>query len=156
MCNMKVLIRREFVVDVPLEQAWVHLARVEAWPSWAKHIQSVTLEPPGELSLSTVGVLHLTNGIKTGFAMTEFARMSHWKWVGKLLWLTVHYDHRFEPINNAGTKIQFIIEVTGFGKLVFGKLFAAIYAKILDRAIPNLVAEMDTTDRDTKKHQGPG
>jgi hypothetical protein len=36
MCSMKVLIRREFIVDVPVERAWEHLARVEAWPSWAK------------------------------------------------------------------------------------------------------------------------
>jgi hypothetical protein len=140
---MSVLIQREFVVDVPLERAWDHLARVEAWPSWAKHIKRVTLEPPGELSSSTVGVLYLENGIRARFAMTEFAPGSHWTWVGKFLWLTVHYDHRFEPINDAGTKIKFVIEVRGFGKSVIGKPFAAIYSKELDKAIPNLVAEMN-------------
>jgi hypothetical protein len=140
---MSVLIQREFVVDVPLERAWEHLARVAAWPSWAKHIKSVTLEPPTELSPSTVGVLHLANGIKARFAMTEFVPKSHWTWVGKFLWLTVHYDHRFEPISDAGTKITFVIEVRGFGKSVIGKPFAAIYSKILDKAIPNLVAEMN-------------
>jgi hypothetical protein len=140
---MKVLIWREFVVDVLLEQAWAHLGRVEAWPSWAKHIKSVTVEPPGEISPSTVGLFHLTNGIKARFAMTEFVPKSHWKWVGKFLWLTVHYDHRFEQINDGRTKIQFIIEVKGVGKLVLGKLFAAIYSKNLDKAIPNLVAEIN-------------
>jgi hypothetical protein len=34
---MPTLINRAFVVDVPLEIAWHHLARVEAWPRWAKH-----------------------------------------------------------------------------------------------------------------------
>jgi hypothetical protein len=147
---MSVLIQREFVVDVPLEQAWDHLARVEAWPSWAEHIKSVTIEPPGKLSLSTVGVLRLTNplrsgwpGMKARFAMTAFAPKSHWTWVGKFLWLTVHYDHRFEPINDARTKIQFIIEARGFGVSVIGKPFAAVYSKNLDKAIPNLVAGMN-------------
>lgn len=147
---MSVLIQREFVVEVPLERAWDHLARVEAWPAWAKHIKSVKLEPPGGLSPSTVGVLHLANPLRSGwpgimarFAMTEFAPKSHWTWVGRFLWLTVHYDHRFEPINDARTKIQFIIEARGFAASVIGKPFAAIYSKNLDKAIPNLVAEMN-------------
>ncbi|HBI46778.1 MAG TPA: hypothetical protein DDY78_28585 [Planctomycetales bacterium] len=142
---MKLLIQREFVVDVPLERAWEHLAQVEAWPSWAKHIKRVTVEPPGELSPSTVGVLHLTNGIKARFAMTEFVPNSHWKWISNFLWLTVHYDHRFEPINHDRTKMTFIIEAKdlGFGKFVLGKLYAAIYSKLLDKAISNLVAEIN-------------
>jgi hypothetical protein len=145
LCNMKALIHREFVVDVPLERAWEHLARVEAWPSWAKHIKSMIVEPSGGLSPSTVGVFQLANGIKARFAMTEFVPRSHWKWVGNFLWLTIHYDHRFEPISQNRTKMQFIIEAKdlGFGKLVLVKLYAAIYSKLLDKAIPNLIAEIN-------------
>src|SRR5262249_17842921 len=95
MCSMKVLIRRGCIADIPVERAWEHLARVEAWPSWAKHIQSVTLEPPGKIAPSTVGVFHLANPLRSGwpgpkarFAMTEFAPKSSWKWVAKFLWLT--------------------------------------------------------------------
>ena len=40
------LVRRTFEVDPPLDATWAHLARVESWPSWAKHIKSVTLTPP--------------------------------------------------------------------------------------------------------------
>jgi uncharacterized membrane protein len=142
---MKLSIQREFVVDVPAERAWDHLARVEAWPSWAKHIKRVTLEPPGEICPSTVGVFHLTNGAKARFVMTEFVPKSNWKWISNFLGLRVHYDHRFEPINEARTKMQFIIEANdlGFGKFVLGKLFAAIYSRNLDKAIPNLVAEIN-------------
>jgi hypothetical protein len=85
---MNVSIQREFVVDAPLERAWQHLARVEAWPSWAKHIKSVTVEPPGELSPSTVAVFRLAFGLKARFAVTEFVPMSHWKWVSKFLGAT--------------------------------------------------------------------
>jgi uncharacterized membrane protein len=155
---MNLSIQREFVVDVPLEQAWDHLARIEAWPSWAKHIKSVAIEPRGGLSASTVAVFRLTNGIKARFAVTEFAPKCHWKWISGFLGLTIHYDHRFEPINHSRTKMQFIIEAKelGFGKFVLGKLYAAIYSKNLDKAIPNLVAEMQATEHDNETHQGPG
>jgi hypothetical protein len=143
---------REFLVNVPLQRAWDHLARVEVWPSWAKHIKSVTLEPPGALSPCTVGVFHLTNGMHARFAMSEFLPPRSWKWIGKFLWFTIHYDHRFTPINDQQTKITFIIEVEGFGKSVFGKLFLAIYRKHLDRAIPNLIAEMNASLDDAKPH----
>jgi hypothetical protein len=148
---MSVLIQREFVVDVPVERAWDHLARIEAWPSWAKHIKSATIEPPGKISPLTVGVLRLANPLRPGwpemkarFAMTEFAPKCYWTWVGSFLWLAVHYDHRFEPIGDARTRIQFIIEARGFGASVIGKPFAAVYSKNLDKAIPNLVAEMNS------------
>ena len=142
---MNLLIQREFVVDVPPERAWDHLARVEAWTSWAKHIKRVAVQPPGELLSSTVAVFHLANGIKAHFAVTEFVPKSHWKWSSKFLGLTVHYDHRFESINDGRTKVQFIIEArdVGFGKFVIGKLYASIYSKNLDKAIPNLVAEIN-------------
>ena len=146
---MNGLIKREFIVDVPLERAWEHLARLEAWPSWARHIKSVSVEPSGELSPSTAGVLRLANGMKARFSMTEFVPKSHWKWVGDVLWLTVHYDHRFESINGDRTKVQFIVEAKdlGFGKFILAKLYAAMYGKLLDKAIANLVAELNVGRR---------
>src|SRR6266550_3936063 len=47
---MIALVRRTFEVDAPLDETWAHLAHVESWPSWAKHIRSVTLTPPGMLT----------------------------------------------------------------------------------------------------------
>ena len=64
---MITLLRREFTVELPLEKAWRHLARVEQWPSWAKHIQQVEVRPPGELGPGSTGLLHLNNGIKSGW-----------------------------------------------------------------------------------------
>lgn len=89
-------IRRRFVVDVPLAVAWQHLALVEQWPSWAKHIKSVDLDPRGELTKATVGEFHLQNGLRTSFRMVEINAPQNWKWIGPFLWLTIHYDHRFE------------------------------------------------------------
>ncbi len=140
---MITLLRREFVVDMPLENAWQHLARVERWPSWAKHIKQIDVQPPGELGPKSVGLIRLSNGVKSDFAMTEFNPGRNWKWVGGFLWLTVHYDHRFEEVNPQQTKLIWIIEGEGFGASIFGKLFAKIYNKNLAKAIPALVAEMN-------------
>ncbi|MBC7821550.1 MAG: SRPBCC family protein [Planctomycetaceae bacterium] len=140
---MMTLLRREFTADVSLEQAWQHLARVERWPSWAKHIKQIDVQPLGELGPTSTGLIRLTNGIKSAFSMTEFNPGRNWKWVGGFLWLRIHYDHRFETVNPQQTKLIWIIEGDGFGVSVFGKLFAKIYNQNLTTAIPALIAEMN-------------
>ena len=85
---------------------------------------------------------HLSNGIKSAFTMTEFNPHRNWKWVGGFLWLTVHYDHRFEALTPVRTRLTWSVEAKGFGVSVFGKLFAKIYNKNLNRAIPLLIEEM--------------
>lgn len=136
------LIRREFTVNLPLQRAWDHLARVEQWPSWAPHIKQIELTPPGELGSQSAGVIHLTNGMKPAFRVSEFNPPGNWKWVGAFLWLTVIYDHQFESLDAEHTKLIFIIEAKGFGASILGRLFAWIYRRNLERAIPLLVAEM--------------
>lgn len=149
---MITLLRREFTVELPLEMAWHHFARVEQWPSWARHIKQVEVQPPGELGPVSAGRLHLNNGVKSGwpgssvvFTVTEFNPYRNWKWVAPLLWLSCHYDHLFEELNPAQTKLTFVIEARGFGKSVIGRLFARIYRKSLDRAIAMLVEEMNAS-----------
>src|SRR5574341_993542 len=110
---MVILIQREFVVEAPLETAWQHLAQVETWPSWAKHIRRVELTPQGELTPNSRGRFRLANGIKSEFRMTEWNPPRHWKWVGSFLWMTVHYDHLFEAINQGHTKLTWIVGVEG-------------------------------------------
>ena len=149
---MITLLRREFTVELPLEKAWQHLARVEQWPSWAKHIKQVEVRPSGELGPGSTGLLHLDNGVKSGwpgssatFTVTEFDPYYNWKWVAGFLWLTCHYDHHFEKLNPTQTKITFVIEAQGFGKSVIGRLFAMIYRRNMDRAIALLVQEMNAS-----------
>lgn len=149
---MITLLRREFTVELPLEKAWQHLARVEQWPSWARHIKQVDLRPPGELGPESTGRLHLNNWVKSGwpgssveFTMTEFNPYHNWKWIAGFLWLACHYDHRFEELSPIQAKLTWVIEAKGFGESVIGRLFAKIYSKNLDRAIPLLVEEMNAS-----------
>ena len=139
---MMSLIRREFVVDAPLLLAWEHLSRVEAWPSWAKHITRAELNPTGGLSLQSKGSFLLSNGMKSVFEMKEMHPPRNWKWVGPFLWMTVHYDHQFERVDEHHTRLIWLIDGEGFGVSIFGKIFASIYNRNLDRAIPNLIAEI--------------
>ena len=138
-------LRREFAVNLSVEKAWQHLARVEQWPSWAKHIDQVEVQPPGELGPQSTGRLHLSNGLKPVFRMTEFNPHRNWKWVGGFLWLTVYYDHLFDELNPTQTRLTWVIEAKGLGASVLGRLFANIYSKSLDRAIPLLVEEMNAS-----------
>jgi polyketide cyclase/dehydrase/lipid transport protein len=138
-----IAIQREFVVEVPQEAAWQSLSQIERWPSWAKHIKRVELIPAGELGPKSKGVIHLTNGIKSEFTMTEFNPYRNWKWVGRFLWLTIHYDHVFALLDPHRTKLIWIVEAKGFGVPVIGRLFAKIYNRNLDKAIPLLISEIN-------------
>lgn len=140
---MVALLRREFVVDVPCEVAWRHLARVAHWPTWAGHIRRVDLEPAGELTPASRGTFRFRGGATSQFRMTAWEYPRRWAWVGPLLWLTIHYDHRFDPLDDGRTRLVWTLEGEGRGVGVAGRLFAALYGRMVDRAIPRLVAQMN-------------
>ena len=141
---MKRLIDESFEVAVPLTAAWDHLAQIERWPSWAKHIKSVIRNPAGPLSVDTEGTINLSIGVATTFKMTEFEPMRHWKWRGGLLGAQLDYDHVFTALAPARTRVQFTIDASGWQAAIVGPAFAAIYRRNLLRAIPLLIAEIET------------
>jgi hypothetical protein len=136
------LVAREFTVDVSIDRAWDHLARVEQWTSWAKHIKRVTLEPSGPLTETSAGAFRLAGGARSTFRMEVYEPRQRWQWVGRFLTIQVHYDHRFEPLDSDHTRLIWTVAAEGAGSATLGRLFGAIYARNLDRAIPNLQAEL--------------
>ncbi len=132
------LLSRTFEVPVSAADAWAFLADIDAWPRWAGHIRRIDVDPPGPAGPTTSGVIRLTNGITSTFRMTDFAPPTHWTWVGPFLWLSVRYDHRFEDLGDGRARLAWTLDAEGFGASVLGRLFAAIYARNLDRAIPRL------------------
>jgi hypothetical protein len=142
---MVTLIERQFTVAAPLSRAWEHLARVEHWPMWAPHIKRIEMQPPAELGPQSTGVLHLSNGMKPAFRVTEFNPPHNWTWVGRFLWATVIYDHQFDQLDAGHTRLTWIVQAKGFGAGPLGRLFARIYRRNLDRAIPLLIAEMNAS-----------
>lgn len=143
---MVTLIEREFTVNVSLERAWQNLARLDQWPRWAHHIKRIEVQPPGEAGPQSSGVIYLANGMKATFRMTEFNPGHNWKWVGPFLWLTVHYDHCFESLNSHQTRVTFVLEASGFGSGFLGRLFARVYRRDLEKAIPLLVKTIESED----------
>src|SRR5262245_51105262 len=108
--RMRTLLTRTFDVEAAPAAAWAHLERVERWPTWARHIKSVELAPPGPLTATSVGSLRLSNGMRPKFAMTDLVPGTRWEWVGRFLWMRVLYDHRFEPAPGGGTRITFEVK----------------------------------------------
>ena len=136
------LLRRTLEVPAAPGLVWERLARVGDWPSWARHLKSARLEPPGPLGPGSRGVFVLRPGIPTRFAMTAWDPPRGWKWHGRVLWLRVGYDHRFEPLPGGGTRLVLEVDGAGFLAGVLGPLFARVYARNLDRALPLLRAEL--------------
>ena len=101
------------------------------------------MRPPGPISLHSEGAIQLTNGIRSTFRVEELNFGQNWMWVGPFLWLAVHYDHQFHKIGPEETEVSFVLDGDGFGVSLFGRLFAAIYARNLDRAISCLVKELE-------------
>jgi len=66
------LVRRTFDVDASVDEAWAHLARVESWPSWAHHIKTVTVTPPGLLTNASTGQIRLKGAARSTFRMEQF------------------------------------------------------------------------------------
>ena len=135
------LLRRAFDVEVSLDEAWEHLALVESWPAWASHIKSVRLAPPGALTDRSEGQFRLKGGIRSTFLVEEFDPPRRWQWVGRFLSVRVHYDHRFETVE-PNTRLTWIVAAEGLGAATLGRVFGAIYARNLDKAIPNLQAQL--------------
>ena len=132
------LIHRQFEVASSIERSWSVLSDVESWPQWASHIHQADLEPPGELRATSSGSFHLAGGVKSRFRTSEFDSGRSWKWVGPFLWLTVSYDHQFEALTESRTRLTWSVDAEGFAVGLVGRLFAAIYTRNLDRAIPRL------------------
>ena len=141
---MITILNCEFVVDASIDIAWNHLANIEEWPSWARHIKEVKLSPLGDISHNSVGSLRLTNGIESEFRVTEFQLHQNWKWRGPFLCMSMEYEHRFEPLGDDKTKFTWIIEGEGIGASTIGRVFAWQYKRNLDKAIPLLQHEISS------------
>jgi hypothetical protein len=141
--TLKRVVDKSFVVRAPLEVAWNHIAQIEGWPSWAKHIRSVVKSPPGPLSGDTHGTLRLTNGVRTTFRMIEFEPLRHWKWAGSFLGSEILYDHIFSEDKPNQTTIRFAVDAGGGPAVFIRGIFGWIYRRNLERAVPLLIQEIE-------------
>jgi ligand-binding SRPBCC domain-containing protein len=140
------LLRRDFTVDMPLEMAWRAFADVAAWPRWAPHIRRVTVVPPGPVGPASTGSLSFRPIGRSRFEISAYDEGRHWEWVGNVLWLRIRYDHRF-AVDGDRTQMTWTVSEDGAGRSVLGRIFAWFYARLVDRAIPRLQAQLASADR---------
>jgi uncharacterized membrane protein len=143
---MKRLLERSFVVEAAAERAWAELVEAERWPRWARHLRSVQLTPPGPIGPASSATLKLTNHTRATVRVTEFQDGRRFRWEGSFLWLGLGYDHLVTTDETGRVSVTFTVNATGPGVNTIGALFASIYARNLDRAIPRLQALLRSPD----------
>jgi len=131
------LLRRDFTVDLPLDAAWRAFADVATWPTWARHLRRVSVTPPGPIGATSTGRLSFRPIGRSAFRVSACDEPNHWEWVGKVAWLTIRYDHRFAA-NGDATLMTWTVAEEGSRRSTLGRLFASVYGRLVDRAIPRL------------------
>lgn len=144
---MKPLLERTFAVEAAAERAWAELVAAEQWPRWAQHLGSVQVAPPGPVGPGSSATLKLKNRTKARVRVTEFEDGRRFRWEGSFLWMRLGYDHLVTIDDTGQVRITFTVEGAGVGVNTIGPLFASIYARNLDRAIPRLQAILRSSDR---------
>jgi hypothetical protein len=144
---MKRLLERTFDVEAAAERAWAELVAAERWPRWARHLASVQVTPPGPVGPGSGATLKLTNHTKATVRVTEFQDGRRFRWEGSFLWLGLGYDHLVTTDETGRVHITFTVEGAGVGVDTIGRLFAGVYARNLDRAIPRLQALLRSPTR---------
>ncbi|HEV7199906.1 MAG TPA: SRPBCC family protein [Candidatus Limnocylindria bacterium] len=140
------LLRREFSVEQPLPEAWRALAEVSAWPGWAPHLRRVQVEPAGPIGPNSTGSLSFRPLGRSQFRVSSYAEGAGWEWVGKVLWLTIRYDHRFAQ-DGSRTRMTWTVSEDGDRRSLLGRLFASVYGRLVDRAIPRLQEQLKSANR---------
>ena len=144
---MKRLLERTFAVEAPAQRAWAELIAAEQWPRWAPHLSRVEVVPPGPVGPGSSATLRLRNRTKASVRVTEFEEGRRFRWEGSFLWMGLGYDHVVRTDEAGRVSITFVVEGDGVGSNTIGPLFASIYARKLDRAIPQLQALLRSPDR---------
>jgi uncharacterized membrane protein len=144
----KISVQRSFEVEAPLEEAWYRLAEVQRWPEWAPHITSVTVSPTGELGPTSSGAFKIRWLGRNTFRMSSWEPPRRWEWIGGLPGVRISYDHRFEPSGPRSTRLEWLVALRGPLAPLVRRVFARIYGRNVDRAIPRL--------QDWFRSPGPG
>jgi Polyketide cyclase / dehydrase and lipid transport len=144
---VKRLLQRTFAAEATAEHAWAELVGAEQWPRWAQHLRSVQVTPPGPVGPDSSATLKLKNRTKARMRVTEFQDGRRFRWEGSFLWMRLGYDHLVTTDDTGRVGITFTVEGDGIGVNTIGPLFASIYARHLDRAIPRLQALLRSSDR---------
>ena len=142
---MREVLREAVTVDRSAAVAWNHLAQLERWPTWGRHIRRMTPSPSGALTESTSVILQMRNGAKTTMVVTEFEPPRRWVWEGRSFETLTRFEHQFEPVDGGGTRIWFLAWMSGPIAGPMGWIYGRMMKRNLARGFPKLKAEIEVT-----------
>jgi hypothetical protein len=140
---MREVVREQVTVDRPDAVAWDHLAALEQWPTWAGHIRRMDPTPPGALTASTSVVLSMRRGPRTTMKVTEYEPPRRWVWEGRSFGTVTRFEHQFERLGDASTRIWFLAWMGGPLAPLGGWWFGRMMKRHLSIALPKLKAEIE-------------
>ena len=123
---------------------WAILADVECWPNrFTPHLESAALHGP--LEAGTRGSVRMRRlPIETEFEVTSVDEPKNWSWRGRLVWLTMDFDHRIEDTAN-GCRVTFDVDLEGPLAALIRPLARLVYRPQMERALDLLVACAEDT-----------
>jgi hypothetical protein len=98
----------------------------------------VTVSPTGELGPTSSGAFKIRWLGRKNFRMSAWEPPRRWEWVGGLPGVRIYYDHRFEPSGPRSTQLEWLVALRGPLAPLLRRVFARIYGRNVDRAIPRL------------------
>lgn len=122
---------------------WDILANVEAWPeTFTPHLEEAYLA--GEIEVGTKGWVQTKVPIpRSHFEIASVEKGRSWAWAGKILWLTMRFDHVVDPIDDSRTRVLFDVDLDGPMAGLLRPLFRLQYRPNMNLALDTLVAEAE-------------
>lgn len=124
------------------EALWLVLADVSRWPeTFAPHLRQAGLDGP--LKVGETGWVQTKIPIpKSRFVITAVDERRSWTWQGRILWLTMTFDHALEP-TETGSRVVFDVDLDGVLARIVRPAFRLVYRPNMERALDMLVREAE-------------
>jgi hypothetical protein len=84
----------------------------------------------------------LKPGLRLTLDMVEFSPLKHWQWAGRVFGMKIQHAQHFEALDATSTRLTWTALGEGLVGRTLGRLFAAVYGLMLDRAIRRLTWEL--------------
>jgi hypothetical protein len=121
---------------------WDLLVDVDRWPeTFTPHLKAAHLD--GRLQVGATGWVQTKLPLpRSSFVVTSVEEGRRWSWHGKLLWLTMDFDHRCQP-TDTGCCVTFDVNLDGpLGSLV-RPVARLTYRPQMERALDLLVQQAE-------------
>jgi hypothetical protein len=122
---------------------WDLLAHVDLWPqTFAPHLKAAHLDGP--LEVGATGWVQTKLPLpRSSFTITSVEEGRGWAWRGKLLWLTMNFDHSCEP-TETGCRVTFDVDLDGPLAGVVRPVARLTYRPQMERALDLLIRQAES------------